>query len=246
MVCEFGGSSGTKTIRGSEVSFSLAPVALGYRQMITGSRFDKTLSTTMQICKDPEKYNEDEMVITVNEYREISRWLNRRRFLWFHPLSDEPDQPRPWFRATFTVGRIEAGGAPIGIELAVNTDSPFGFGEMIEEVYTFTANDLVQVIEDKNDEVGIIWPEADILCLLDGTLTISNMMTQSNLSVKNCYAGELLSQSGATKIISSRLNGVNLLTLPCSDEYTAGTDTVRDGWNYSVDQRGIITLQEEV
>lgn len=228
------------------MNFSLAPIALGYRQMITGSRFDKTLGTTMQICKDPEKYDEDEMVVTVSEYRAISRWLNRRRFLWFHPLSDEPDQPRPWFRATFTVSRIEAGGVPIGIELVVTTDSPFGFGEMIEETYTFTANELVQIIEDHNDEVGIIWPEADILCLLDGTLNISNMMTKSNLTIKNCYNGELLSQSGATKIISSRPNGVNLLTLPCSNAYTAETDTVRGGWTYSVDERGVITLHEEV
>lgn len=242
-MCEIGSSGSVKTYGGAEVVFSYAPIVLGYRQAITGSRYEKTLSATIQICKDPEKFSEEEMYVRPEEYREIARWLGRRQFLWFHAIDDsEPDRPQPWFRATFTVKRVDAGGRTVGIELNMNTDSPFGYGEEIEENYVFTADNLTKVIEDKNEEPGNIWPEMELVCQTDGSIVLTNKMTKCVFYMKNCVSGELISQSGDTKIIGARMQAVNLLRFPGSSDYEAGKTTEHNGLPYTVNDEGIITI----
>lgn len=240
IVCEIGSGSGTKTVGGAEANITTAPIELGYRHAVTGSRFDKTLSATIQICKDPDRFDEDEMAIRPEEFRTLSRWLGRRQFLWFHPIDEE--EQTPWFRATFTVKRVDAGGRTIGVELGMSTDSPFGYGEEIEETYVFTPESMTKVITDKNDEVGIIWPAMDVVCQADGELRITNKMTDCVFRVKNCMSGEVISQSGDTKIISSGMQTENLLNFPGSADYEAGLETPHSGWIYSVQDDGSILL----
>ena len=136
MVCTLGDGGGTETNeKGSEITFHLTPSRGGRRFYSMGSEYETCLSTSFQICKNPEFYRDDEMVITSEEFRSLARWLNRREFLWFHSFDwCEPEKQLPWVRATFTLSKIDFGRETIGIELNMITDSPFGYGEEIEEI----------------------------------------------------------------------------------------------------------------
>lgn len=229
--------------KGTEIAFSTAPIGLGHRYAVTGTRFDTRLSTSFQICKDPDRYAVEEMNIGSDEFREMSRWLNRRQFLWFHAFDEcEPETLLPWFRATFTLRKITLGGATVGVQLDMQTDSPFGFGEEIEESVVFTEDSLTKVIEDKNDEIGITWPEMVITVRDDGDLQITNDMTGCRFRVANCTAGEIIKISGDTKIISSGFEFENLLLMPGSEDYSAGKTGTNDEWGFSVNEAGEITI----
>ena len=244
IVCSFDQSGGAKTAeKGSEVTFQLQPIGLGQRYAVTGTKYDNRLSTSFEICKDPEKFEGLDMNIKNEEFRELSRWLNRRRFLWFHAFDVcEPDVILPWFRAAFTLKRILVGGSTVGIQLDMQTDSPFGYGEEIEESFSFTAENMTNIIVDKNEEVGTTWPEAVIICNESGELKLTNEMTGCIFRVRNCTTGEIVTQYGDTKIIESRKKIRNLLLLPGSEDYVAGASNVHGGWKYTIGDDGSITM----
>jgi len=244
IICSFDESGGAKTAeKGTEITFSTAPIDLGQRHAITGARYDTRLSTAFQICKNPELYEGNEMNITNEEFRELSRWLNRRTFLWFHAYDEcEPDVILPWFRATFTLRRINIAASTIGIQLDMQTDAPWGYGEAVEEHFYFTSDNMTNIIEDKNEEVGIMLPEITITCNDVGELRLSNELTGCSFRVKNCVAGEVITQYGDARIIESRKRIRNLLSMPGSGDYYPGARTLHGGYAYTVDVNGAITI----
>lgn len=205
IVCEFGGSTGAqKADKGAQIEFSIASANAGKKNTMTGSRYEDRLSTTFQICKDPEVFDDAHMEITDEEFRALSRWLNRREFLWFHSFDwCEPEKERPWFRASFTLTRVNVGRATYGVELEMVTDSPFGYGKEIEETFNFTSGSLTKTLADQSDEIGEIYPDMTITCKAGGKLTLSNAMTGCSFSVDNCVNGEVITQIGDSMIITT-------------------------------------------
>lgn len=205
IIASLGEQSGVSTTdAGSEITFITSPMQAGKRFVPGGSKYDKCLETSFQICKNPMLFDDGEMEITADEFRALSRWLNRREFLWFH-ASDwcNPEKARAWVRASFSLSRVDASGVTYGIELKMQTDSPFCYGEEVVEELTFASGALTKTIEDKNDEIGITFPRMVITCGASGKLTLSNSMTGCSCSVSNCTSGEVLTFSGDTKIIST-------------------------------------------
>lgn len=205
MVCTFteGGSANT-TEKGSEIEFNLVPSGYGKRFYAAGLQYSSYLSTTFQICKRPDCFPEDQMEITSSEFRELSRWLNRKEFLWFRSFDwQEPEKEKPWFRASFNLSRIETGRMTVGVELNMTTDAPFGYGEEEEIVLDFSNSSLTAVFSDLNDEIGDTCPWMEVTCKSAGTLTIADDITGCECSVENCVSGEVLTFSGESMIIES-------------------------------------------
>ena len=205
MVCSFDVPSGAETAdKGSEITLTSEPIRNGIRNIVTGIKYDETLTTTFQICKDPTVYDSDNMEITVEEFRALSRWLNRKEYLWFHSYDwDEPDKVKPWFRATFTLSRILIAQRTYGVELEMFTDSPFGYGEEIVKKINFTNGNLTAKFADQNDEIGDTYPEMKITCGASGTLILTDDVTNCDFEVANCTSGEIITLSGDTMIIES-------------------------------------------
>lgn len=205
IVCHFDNSGGLDTVNGgSEISFETAPSHSGKRNFAVGSEYKKCLTTTFQICKDPKIYNEDEMEITAEEFRRISRWLNRREFLWFHGFDwCEPEISRPWVRASSNLSRIDLGNATVGIEVEMTTDSPFGYGDEVIKTFAFTADKLSQTFVDENDEIGETYPALNVTCNAAGTWTLADDITGCSCEVENCANGEVLHFSGDTMVIET-------------------------------------------
>ena len=205
IICSFEGSSGAaKADTGSEITFTTSPINDGKRVITGGTKYGKCLSTTFQICKDPEAFRESEMEIGSEEFRALSRWLNRRQFLWFK-ASDwcEPEKARPWVRASFTLSRIDVGGTTVGIELSMKTDSPFCYGDEIVKEFTFAAAGDSIHFKDENDEIGETIPALVVTCGESGDLVLEDDVTGCACTVENCTGGEILTFSGDTKIIET-------------------------------------------
>ena len=206
IVCSFDTASDVSAVQtGSEISFETAPVQRGKRFYNVGTQFKTCLSATFQICKDTSANDGDEMIITHADFRRLSRWLNRREFLWFHffDLDVRPEVEQPWFRASFTLTKIDFGSDTIGVELKMVTDSPFGYGQPINKTLSFTALEPSVVFRDQNDEIGDTYPELTITCDGSGTLTLSNDLTGCSFEVENCSANEVLHLSGESMMIST-------------------------------------------
>ena len=205
VVCEFDGSGDLRTGNsGSEITFVLSPIQSGKRQVVAGSKYEKCLTATFQICKDPDTYIQEEMGISAEEFRELSRWLNRREYLWFRCIDNcPPERDYPWVRASFTLTPIEIDNTMYGVELNMTTDSPFGYGDLVTETLSFTAGNLTKTVMDKNDEIGESYPAVTIRCGQSGTITLSNAMTGCATSVDNCVSNETISLSGDTMIVTT-------------------------------------------
>ena len=205
MVCSFSENrSASTTEKGSEINFNLVPSDYGKRLYTAGLQYENYLSTTFQICKCPDCYPEDKMDITSIEFRELSRWLNRKKFLWFRSFDlQEPEKEKPWFRASFSLSRVESGSKTIGVELNMITNSPFGYGEEKEVIWEFSQNSLSAILIDENDEIGDTYPKLKITCGQSGTMTISDDLTGCSCSVENCVSGEVLNFGGENMIITT-------------------------------------------
>ena len=204
IVCEFNGDNGVETANaGSEITFITVPTHSGKRYRTTGTKYDKCLSTSFQICKDPEKYNENEMSITDDEFRELSRWLNRRDYRWFHKDIGDQLYDQPWVRASFNLTKIDIGKVTYGAELSMVTDAPFGYGEEQTATLSFAAGALSQTFTDPSDEIGDTYPDMTITCGSSGNLTLSDDVTGCSMEISNCVSGEVLTISGETMTIST-------------------------------------------
>lgn len=207
MVCTFDGGGGQKNgEKGSEIDFNLASARDGKTRFVAGSQYKNCLSATFQICKNPKAFSEEEMEITSAEFQELSRWLNRREFLWFHSFDYcEPEKVRPWYRASFSLTRIDFGGTTFGIELNMTTDSPFGYGEEITEELQFTRAWETIEITDHSDEIGELYPDVEIVCGEAGELQLFNDKTECGTVVENCTANEIIRLYGDALIIQCSL-----------------------------------------
>lgn len=205
IVCHFDNDGGLDTADGgSEISFETAAVHSGKRKFVVGSEYKNCLSTSFQICKDPNGHSDIEMVITADEFRQISRWLNRREYLWFHAFDwCDPEASRPWVRATFNLKRIDVANETVGIELNMTTDSPFGYGDEVVKQFNFTSETLTQTFLDENDEYGDTYPELTVTCGEAGTWTLEDDITGCSCEVENCVADEELHFSGESMIIET-------------------------------------------
>ena len=189
IICKFD-SSGVETVsNGSELTFNTVATLNGVRHELTSVQYEDCLTTTFQICKHPCVYDSDEE-ITLEEVRDMMRWLNRKGFHRFVLINDE--YINTYFEASFNVSRIEVGGIIRGFEIEMFTNSPFAFQEPVELEIENPIIDGKVLILSKSDEEGYIYPKIDITVNLAGDLEIYNDLDNRTMLIKNCQKGEVI------------------------------------------------------
>lgn len=208
IVCNFNAGGLNNTDSGSEITFHTVPAGYGKRFFVAGLQYENCLSTAFQICKDPERVGNGDMCISNEEFRALSRWLNRKKFLWFRSFDRcEPEKQKPWFRASFTLTRIELERDTVGVELKMVTDAPFGYGDEEEIILNFTSGNLTQTVIDRSDEIGELYPFTQITCSQAGSITLSNAMTGCETIMEGCISNEVITLSGDTMIVGTSISG---------------------------------------
>lgn len=206
IVCNFNYSNGSVSAdAGSKINFSKVSRSSGKQFSLTNTEYDECISTTFDICKDPDMYdNYEDRQINNNEYRDLMRWLNRREFLKFR-IFDEDDNGRNdcYYNASFNVSKIKIAEKLYGLQLTMESDKPFGYGK--ERSFTLDFSDIStpKVLRDMSDEIGYVYPDMIITCRQSGDLSIFNELEHCTTIIKNCSAEETITIKGKEQIILS-------------------------------------------
>lgn len=206
IICHFDYSSGSATASaGSKISFGKVSRNFGKLYGLTNTSFDECVTTTFDICKNPDRFEDySDRQITNDEYRDLMRWLNRREFLKFQVFDeDDKDRDTCYYNASFNIEKIKIGEKLFGLRLTMESDRPFGYGQTLSVNYTFANSSVVKILIDMSDEVGYIYPDVQITCNSAGTLSIYNELLDATTQIKNCSNGEIITLKGTEQIISS-------------------------------------------
>lgn len=214
IVCSFDSSSGTNIVdAGSKITFNKVPHHRGKQYSLASTQYDTCIQAIFDICKNPEEYDKEEMVITSNEYRDLMRWLNRNEFLKFHVFYDDDERDVCYFNVSFNIEKIYIGELLYGLRLTLESDRPFGYGQEQSDSYNFINTSSSFIFHDSSDEIGSTYPFVTITCHTDGNLKIHNELENCTTYIKNCKAGEVITLDGELQIITSTYNSHDI----CND-----------------------------
>lgn len=187
IICNFDSGSTDVASNGSYITFNTAPMMQGAKHDLTSIEYKECLKATFDICKHPCLSEYDE--ISLDETRDIMRWLNRKEFHKFRFLDIE--YMDIYFEASFNVNKVEINGKLYGFELEMITNRPFATHEPISISIEAEANTVYKVTSD-SDEEGYIYPEMEITVNSSGDLNIHNALEDRHMYIANCKAGEII------------------------------------------------------
>lgn len=204
IMCSFG-DKGLNTIsNGAEITFNTTPIFGGAKHNLISTEYDDCLETTIQICKTP--CNGNVMEISSSEFRELTRWLGRKKFLKFKIL--DQDYMDLYFEASFNISRIELDGKLVGLELEAKTNRPFALKEPRIINIKNLVSDGKHSINDTSYEEGYIYPYTEIIVAESGNLKIHNAIENRDTYIANCTAGEVITMD--YPIIQSSISSHNI------------------------------------
>lgn len=204
IICNFG-SKGLETIsNGGQSTFNTVSTLDGKKHKKVSVKYEDCAEDVIQICKTPCYGNV--MEISDIEFREMTRWLGRNKFLKFKKL--EQAYIDLYFEVRFKISKIEIDGVLYGLELEVESNTPFAR----KEAKIITIKNLEQngqhSINDTSYEEGYIYPYTEIIITESGDLNIHNAREDRNTYIANCVAGEVIIMD--YPIITSSLSSHNI------------------------------------
>lgn len=195
IICTFDSGGSPETISmGSEISFTKSAVSNGRRFMITDAKYENCIETEFSICKNPDLVDEyEDRFFTLDEQRDIMRWLNRTEMCRFTIINDEYIDI--FYEGSFNVSRIELNGDVIGMSLKFTSNRPFALS--LEREYNFVIEDeiVTYTIQDSSDEIGYDYPNVTVTLAQDGDLVITNSFDGRQTIINNCVSGEVITMS---------------------------------------------------
>lgn len=215
MICRFDTAGGIETVSsGSDITFQQIPLHKGKQFFITSASYDSALTTTLQICKNPQLT--DRQTLSPIEISALQRWLCRKNQYHKFKILQEGFETIYW-NAAFSARQILLKGDIIGMELTLYTDAPFAY--MDDVIIEITEDDLLQNsdtleytfdIFNLSDEEGYIYPDMEITILESADMTENKKFTLTNVSdsnrpltIKNCSKDEVITINGKTHTISA-------------------------------------------
>lgn len=207
IICDFNFGSGANEIdAGSTITFNKISRHSGKKYSLSSTQYDECITTSFDICKNPDIYDPEDMEISNDEYRDIMRWLNRREFLKFQVIDDGNDnfeRDTCYYNASFNVNKIKINEKLCGMRLTMETDKPFGYGQEQSVSWTFSDSNVSKILSDISDEIGYIYPTVIITINRNGDLSLYNELENCTTVIKNCKVGEVITLDGDTHIITT-------------------------------------------
>lgn len=188
IICSFD-SKGMQTLSGSKITFNTLSIHNGEKQELVNSEYSDCLGATFQICKKP--CNNDDNEITMEEFRDLMSWLNRKQYYKFKFI-DNKEYEEIYFEASFNISKIESGGKLVGLELEMFTNRPYALHEPISILINNTSANGTKTIINQSDEEGYIYPSMKITINQTGDLTINNAFEKKTMLISNCTKGEII------------------------------------------------------
>lgn len=209
VVCDFSNSGDLANVSGgSVITFNKISHHYGRRFSLSNISYDECVTTTFDICKNPEIYG-DEMEISDTEIRTLFKWLNRKEFIKMYFIDDcsSGQDADCYYDASFNIEKLIIDGKTYGLRLNMETNRPFGYGSVRTVNFSADGDSGSRYeVEYVSDEIGSVTPDITITCISAGDLTIENVTNGSIMVLKNCSAGEKIRIDGFTHQITSNLD----------------------------------------
>lgn len=190
-ICSFDFKGRDTVSNGSVISFNTSSTRNGVKYELTSSVYEECLSTTFQICRDVCAYG-DVLEISVEEIRNIMRWLNRKNYHKLRFFDNDGEFSGIYFMASFNVSKIEINGKVYGFELEMFTNRPFALQEPITVIVENDDIDEVRSIVSRSDDESSIYPNMQIVMNGSGDLDIYSITEDRHMVIKNCSVGEVI------------------------------------------------------
>lgn len=221
IICDFNGSSDFDTVdAGSKIQFNTVSRHRGKIFSLVGTEYSESVTATIDICKDPSL--NDDLQITNDEYRALVRWLNRSEFLRFRLIYGDDDRTPCYYDASFNIEKVMVGNVLYGLELSMETNKPFGYGEELIEMFDISDTAEAFSFTDASDEIGYTYPNLKITFNESGDFSLINDATGCNMQIKNVSVGEIITIKGAEHIIASSLSSHKIYDDFNFDFFTVG------------------------
>ena len=224
IICTFDNPGTDDFSVGSDISFNTATVNFGKRNFLTSIQYNDCLTAEFSICKNVENMmDEENRYFTIEQQRELTRWLNRPEFLPLYIVDEGYENI--YFEGSFNLSKVEVAGNIIGFNLEFTSNRPFGLNRPYVRKFTVSKAGQRIVIQDMSDEIGYIYADITITCGTAGTLTITNDIDGRVTEVKNCVAGEkitmkdMIIESDNASHQSNIMNDFNFSFLRISNKF---------------------------
>lgn len=222
MICSFDNNT-EETLDGSKMTFNQTSIMMGRQHLLASAKYEECITTEFDICKINCTGQNEDFYVSAEEEIELRRWLNRKKFYKFHPLSDR--YAGIYFNGSFNLQTKVISDNVVGMHLIFTSDSPFGYTDTLYK-FDAAANES-HVIYDMSDETGDTYLNADILCESSGDLEIINLFNNRKTIIKNCSEGETISfknliiSSSIEERNSTIMNDFNFIFPMISNDYSS-------------------------
>lgn len=189
LICKFDGGGLETQPNSASISFNKVSMQHGERWQLASTEYTECLQATFQICKNP--CMTDNMYMSLQEVSKMTSWLNRKGFHKLKFFADE--YYNLYFEASFNVSRIELNNVPVGLELTMETKSPYALRDPKTITIESDNPEWNKTIISESEDDGYIYPTMQIELKSDGDLSIYNDLDDRTMEIKNCVSGEIIS-----------------------------------------------------
>ena len=225
MICSFDGIKSGETTAGSNIEFKYFKIPNSNKWGKISSTYNEQLSFSFQICKNP--CSMESMFFSEREMAFVLRWLNKKEDKWLQIIQEGYEDI--YFHCHIHPEKYEIGGQCIGFTLTATCDSPFGWSE-IQSLSISSSASLSIKYYDPSDEIGIIYPNIEIVSKADNQeISIKNDLTSIETKIKNCSNGELITL-GENMIVHSSECEPNIIGVGYSGKHKTFFDDFNWNW----------------
>ena len=205
IMCHINTDSGMQEVDiGCDITFNTVKNSQSSLHRVTSSTYENVYTTTFEIMKNVCGKSQDDIFMTPDEVRQLTKWLNRREYYKFKMYNPDYDIASYIYFGSFNIKQIMLNKKVIGLSLTFTSNSPYALGEKLSVSLDISEeNELVYLYGD-SDEYGNIYPMMKIFfkeaC---NEFTITNNTTGNVVYLRNCEKDEIVTLDGEFKIITT-------------------------------------------
>ena len=203
IICEIDGQSNESEIV-SQLNYNTIKAPLSNTTRKISSSYDTNLNKNIKICKNP--CYDDDLYIDAETVSEMVKWLcrdNYKSFKWVYDKRNDNKMDEIIYYVKFDINKIILNGKCIGLELAIESNRPYG---LTKEISLNIHGNEFDITVFSDDYSKYIYPDITITLLSSGDLSIINTYDNSETTIKNCSDNEVIYLSGDILQISSNIN----------------------------------------
>lgn len=189
-VCSFSSTDEETIPSPSNITFNTISMNFGTRNYLTSAPYTEALTAKFQICKNT--CTNEELKITDEEIREITRWLQRKEFKEIRLI--DLDNNDYFTNGSFNVSCIYYNDICYGFEIELQTNKPYLYAETVEVNFDISNSGESYIMVDESDDIDMITPYVEIKITAgnSGDLKIQNSFTGNETVIKNCQSEEII------------------------------------------------------